>query len=722
MKNGFVTYEEILKNYYGSNGNKRTKSKKKNNTRAKTVMFSKVFDNGDNLIQKIIPPSSFKEYVVQSSLTDKQVFEEYVVQSSVPVDEVFEEYVVRSSIQESSTAKSFMSSLPNRNNSPSEEYNFDLMGSASANKNNVGNELHKSCTPTNTTFRRENTNFQNTGNAGNEQPKTSQQTSTDSDFEQDFKDILQGKKLYDQASKKVIDRNQTATQQSLQPSQPSPSTAAQPPVKEFTNEHLIFDEIAKKMKYATAYDLGTVEIDKRFNDFDKIAELQKRANAAKAVRSSEMTTGTPVTKVIYKEPEVNTVDFIKDLDAIKKGACAQSWVQEYTSPLTVTRGIRNNNPGNIQINERNNWDSKVPVSQNTDGRFEQFTSYAYGVRALIILIRNYIRGGRDTVRKIAEVYAPSQENDTIAYSRFLAGRLNVDEQASLSLTRNILRLLIQSIGRMENGQECISDQQFDEGWTLLPDQIRSETQSTIYTANISHVFDDTTISDVAADILRQTERVEIPAAIRTQLEQIRQNKSYTLGGNTFVPSLSILNTIKAVLNFSLAQTSNNPAFGILSYIRPASSHHSNGTAVDLSIINGHRIDIRDQQEALSGIAACIRNLAPGNYALGMPRPPRIDPQGAQTDKERYRHLNLYDANTPPGLLPQYQSLPQTYFFLGPEWNERYVPGGINGGLSHINNQAARTELENAINESAQRGAYVQYLMADALDHLHIQVI
>ncbi len=402
---------------------------------------------------------------------------------------------------------------------------------------------------------------------------------------------------------------------------------------------------------------------------------------------------------------------------------SQSWTGNYAFPFTASRGMRNNNPGNIQINNRNNWEGKVPPNENTDGRFEQFTSFSYGVRALIILLTNYIRSDRSTLRKIAESYAPASENDTVAYSRFLASRLNVNENTPLPLTRNNLRLLVQAIARMENGQECVTDTQFDEAWSLVPDNVRSNAQ-TVSPGFMSVVFEDTNINDLAASILQYTQRVSMSPAIRSQFEQIRQSGNYALNGATpFVPSLSILGTIKNVMEYSINNSPTaNPAFGILSFIRPNSSHHSNGTAVDLSVINGRRIDVRNQQEALEGILACIRNLAPGNYAFGLPRPPRTTPQEATTDRDRYRHLNLYDNNNPPALLPQYQDLPQTHFFLGAEYNEHYVPGGINGGLSHINNANARSELTNAVNEASQRGAFVRHLMADALDHLHIQAI
>ncbi len=137
----------------------------------------------------------------------------------------------------------------------------------------------------------------------------------------------------------------------------------------------------------------------------------------------------------------------------------------------VPRGIRNNNPGNIEINDSNAWEGKVPRAQNTDGRFEQFTSYAYGVRALIILLRNYITGGRNTITIIFEAYAPPSENNTQNYIRFVSERIGIGANVTVPLNRNNIRTLAQAIARMENGVDAITDQQFDEGWALVPSSI-----------------------------------------------------------------------------------------------------------------------------------------------------------------------------------------------------------------------------------------------------------
>ncbi len=234
-----------------------------------------------------------------------------------------------------------------------------------------------------------------------------------------------------------------------------------------------------------------------------------------------------------------------------------------------------------------------------------------------------------------------------------------------------------------------------------------------------------TIQEVVNDILSNPGRVSIPSNIRQQLEYIRTNGNYQLGDNTFVPSLSLLQSINQMLYFSLNHNqSANPAFGILSYIRPRSSHHSNGTAVDLTHIDGIRIDVRNQAQCLNAVVAAINNLAPGNYALGLPRPPYADGSGAEHDFRTYNnHITVYANTTPPTLLPQYQDLPTTgNLFLPNQYNEHSPSGRTATDLNFIANTNSRNTLKTAIDNAATRGANILFLFADALDHLHIQAM
>lgn len=81
-------------------------------------------------------------------------------------------------------------------------------------------------------------------------------------------------------------------------------------------------------------------------------------------------------------------------------------------PVTIPRGIRNNNPLNIRIG--NVWLGEV--ANPTDNEFEQFVAMFYGLRAGFILLRRYInRYHLTTIPLIISRWAPGSENKTDMY-------------------------------------------------------------------------------------------------------------------------------------------------------------------------------------------------------------------------------------------------------------------------------------------------------------------
>lgn len=93
---------------------------------------------------------------------------------------------------------------------------------------------------------------------------------------------------------------------------------------------------------------------------------------------------------------------------------------------SIPRGLRNNNPGNIKINDKNNWVGKIPRAQNTDLTFEQFDTIENGVRAAYVLVRNKIKQGYNTLNKLLPVYAPkSDSNPTQKYINFVSAKTGI---------------------------------------------------------------------------------------------------------------------------------------------------------------------------------------------------------------------------------------------------------------------------------------------------------
>lgn len=124
-----------------------------------------------------------------------------------------------------------------------------------------------------------------------------------------------------------------------------------------------------------------------------------------------------------------------------------------------TRGIRNNNPLNIRFSSSNNWKGKI-VENKKDESFEEFTHMAYGVRAFCRLIQLYVdRYKCTTIRSIVYRFAPSTENDTLRYYKFVrnfVGKLPVDPTDFTFMVR-----LTVAMWTVENGSQPTHGQMSD---------------------------------------------------------------------------------------------------------------------------------------------------------------------------------------------------------------------------------------------------------------------
>lgn len=120
----------------------------------------------------------------------------------------------------------------------------------------------------------------------------------------------------------------------------------------------------------------------------------------------------------------------------------------------TARGIRNNNPGNLKISS-NAWKGKKSVLENTDGVFEQFTTPEYGIRALYIDLRSKINRGVNTIDKILNIYAPDNENNTIAYINSVESISGINRNKTLSI--NDIPSIIPAIIKVENGTQPYTD-------------------------------------------------------------------------------------------------------------------------------------------------------------------------------------------------------------------------------------------------------------------------
>lgn len=142
-------------------------------------------------------------------------------------------------------------------------------------------------------------------------------------------------------------------------------------------------------------------------------------------------------------------------------------IKKFVTDAAKPRGIRNNNPGNIRIST-NAWKGKVPKEQNSDGAFEQFYRMEDGSRAMIVLIRNWIKKGTaNTIRKIISRYAPSNENNTQGYIDSVSKMTGFAPDQVLDIDKVTLNKLFLAMTTKENGQGHITQADFEKAWPLV---------------------------------------------------------------------------------------------------------------------------------------------------------------------------------------------------------------------------------------------------------------
>jgi len=116
-----------------------------------------------------------------------------------------------------------------------------------------------------------------------------------------------------------------------------------------------------------------------------------------------------------------------------------------------TRGLRNNNPGNIRHGD--NWQGMAKV-QN-DASFITFVSPVYGIRAIAKIIGNYkAKYGLDTIAGIINRWAPPSENDTQAYIDDVSQSVGIGPD--MPLQHSDMTALVSAIIKHENGVQPYS--------------------------------------------------------------------------------------------------------------------------------------------------------------------------------------------------------------------------------------------------------------------------
>ncbi len=129
----------------------------------------------------------------------------------------------------------------------------------------------------------------------------------------------------------------------------------------------------------------------------------------------------------------------------------------------TARGIRNNNPGNLDFNarafQRDKWKGELGMEKHSSPRFTTFGTPQHGIRALCKVILTYHRHRKaadgspiDTVQEIIDRWAPPVENNTDAYAARIRDALDVEKGEEIDPEDpGTLRTLAEAIIQHENG-------------------------------------------------------------------------------------------------------------------------------------------------------------------------------------------------------------------------------------------------------------------------------
>jgi hypothetical protein len=186
-----------------------------------------------------------------------------------------------------------------------------------------------------------------------------------------------------------------------------------------------------------------------------------------------------------------------------------------------------------------------------------------------------------------------------------------------------------------------------------------------------------------------------------------------------------------VLDRLSAHASPKKPLAVLSLYRPPATKsrhepHGNGLAVDIAAYGGHTIHGRNPQSTVSGVLAIIQALEPGDYRLGLPKPPQTDPIAFLPPPRRPANWPFFPAPLPvatpvpgvnlPGLnlvLPKGSTLRGGVRPLIARWeNERSAP------LADVGNPRIRMAIQIARSHRVN----IHMLFPDAVDHLHLDVV
>lgn len=198
----------------------------------------------------------------------------------------------------------------------------------------------------------------------------------------------------------------------------------------------------------------------------------------------------------------NAIEFIQSNGELSDTAAGSRRAVSEGGSGEGARGIRNNNPGNMEYSKKNPWEGQT----GDDGRFAKFETPEHGIRALGRNLLSYQRQGIDTVSDIVEKWAPEKDgNDTVAYIKAVCAQLGVTPYQQLDASNpDTLKALCAAIIHHENGSQPYSEQQLAAGVSAAIGLSQLPTSTKRYTGNAAF---DAASPEAQATFLRQADQI-----------------------------------------------------------------------------------------------------------------------------------------------------------------------------------------------------------------------
>ena len=132
---------------------------------------------------------------------------------------------------------------------------------------------------------------------------------------------------------------------------------------------------------------------------------------------------------------------------------------------SLSRGLRNLNPGNIRHSKTRYKGEKL---SSTDSSFKQFESIEAGYRAMFVLLHTYrVRGYGNTIAQFIARYAPPSENNTDAYVARVSKSAKIDHNDAIdTLSAAQMIPIVAAMSAVENGTAA-DMKAVERGWQLF---------------------------------------------------------------------------------------------------------------------------------------------------------------------------------------------------------------------------------------------------------------